>query len=175
MFRCYLLFEWYKSRKGYPDCDFVRWLGHQSLCRYQVPESERHQCCCWVGVHGLLSLVALTFTLYSAFAVGVVANIYGRFFRGNAFAVMVCPSGPPSSACRRVEPIQLDHGYIISTAVRPRQWWPSTFCIPTGLWQLDFDFVLEWIPGRLAVDLSVHWADRRTRYLSCTCFPSPVA
>jgi uncharacterized membrane protein YjjB (DUF3815 family) len=27
--------------------------------------------------------------VYSAFAVGVTANIYGRFFRGNAFAVMV--------------------------------------------------------------------------------------
>jgi uncharacterized membrane protein YjjB (DUF3815 family) len=26
---------------------------------------------------------------YSAFAVGVIANVYGRFFRGNAFAVMV--------------------------------------------------------------------------------------
>jgi uncharacterized membrane protein YjjB (DUF3815 family) len=33
----------------------------------------------------------LTFKLCSAFAVGVIANIYGRFFRGNAFAVMVYP------------------------------------------------------------------------------------
>lgn len=40
--------------------------------------------------------VSLSFTVavyrgfrYSAFTVGVIANIYGRFFRGNAFAVMV--------------------------------------------------------------------------------------
>lgn len=66
----------------------------------------------------------------------------------------------------------LDHGCFVSTAVWPRQWWPSTFCIPTNLWQLDF--VLEWIPGRLAADLGIHWADRRARYLTCTCFPSPV-
>src|ERR1700691_6270760 len=28
--------------------------------------------------------------IYSAFAVGLVSNVYGRFFGGNAFVVMVC-------------------------------------------------------------------------------------
>jgi hypothetical protein len=76
---------------GHPRGDFMPWLGHQPLCRHQVSKSERDQCLGWVGTSPA-SPASPSFdgqVAYSAFAVGVIANVYGRFFRGNAFAVMV--------------------------------------------------------------------------------------
>jgi hypothetical protein len=67
----------------------------------------------------------------------------------------------------------LDHGYTVSTAVGPGEWWPAAFCVSAGLWQ--FDILLDRVPGRPATDFGIHWVDRRTRYLTRACFPDPVA
>ena len=160
-----------KIWEGHPCGYFMPWLGHQSLCQQKVPESERHQCCGWVGAHGSFPPYSLI-VLCSAFAVGVIANIYGRFFRGNAFAVMVRPlvllyAGKLNQAG------ELDHRCTVSTTFGSRKWRPATFCIPTGLWKLCV--VLDWLPGRFAANLGVHWTDRRAWYLSCNCIPNPVA
>lgn len=164
------------TRKGYPRCDFLPWLGHQSLCRYQVPESKRHQCCCWVGAYGFFSLVALTVERLRC-AVLLPSALLRTYTVDSSGEMPLLSWYVLASSFIRMQTKlnldQLDHGYFISTAVWSRKWWPSTFCIPTGLWQ--FEFVFEWIPGRLAADLGVHWANRRTWNLSCTCFPSPVA
>ncbi len=75
---------------GRPRGNCLHWLGHQPFCWHQVLKSERAQCHGWVGApHFSGSSSFDHLVAYSAFAVGVIANIYGRLFRGNAFAVMV--------------------------------------------------------------------------------------
>src|ERR1700761_3684875 len=46
-------------------------------------------CAPYFSVSSLFNCLPGAGRVYSAFTVGVIANIYGRFFRGNAFAVMV--------------------------------------------------------------------------------------
>ena len=170
----------------------MRWLGHQPLCWHQVPKSERDKCRGWV--RALLTFLFLV--IYSnglsgvgrsAFAVGVIANIYGRLFRGNAYAVMVgiylyrSYKLKPTyiynlgHAHPRNEPLRppKDNWHITSTAVRPRERRSAAFRVSADCWQ--FHVVPDRVSSRPAADFGVRRADCRAQHLARPRLPHPVA
>jgi hypothetical protein len=69
--------------------DILYWLGDKPFYRYKVHQPKRHQCRCWVILSAFEHQNDAHGPHFSAFAVGLISNIYGRFFGGNAFVVMV--------------------------------------------------------------------------------------
>src|ERR1700733_12780398 len=65
------------------------WMGHKPFYRYKVHQPKRHQRRCWVILSAFEHQNDAHSPHFSAFAVGLISNIYGRFFGGNAFVVMV--------------------------------------------------------------------------------------
>ena len=76
------------SSRGHCMC----WMGHKLLYGETVRWSERHQRRRWVSASILFMLVRIVIEnpICRAFAVGLVANLYARLLKGNAFVVMVC-------------------------------------------------------------------------------------
>ena len=72
---------------------FLSLRNHAPLWRRELPLLVLISCCGWVTNH----FTGLAFpgqadisSAVGAFAVGIIANLYGRIWKGNAFVVMVC-------------------------------------------------------------------------------------
>lgn len=67
-------------------------MGHKLLYGETVRRSERYYRRRWVRVSVFIVLVRIVIEHFicRAFAVGLVANLYARLLKGNAFVVMVC-------------------------------------------------------------------------------------
>ena len=90
---------------------------------------------------------------FSAFAVGFVSNVYGRFFNGNAFVVMV---NPPQRYQLSELNIFTDHRHPLPGPFWSWQRRTAQLCIRSNLWV--FGVVSERVPDGIAVDFGGDWA-----------------
>ena len=106
-----------------------------------------------------------------AFAVGFVSNLYGRFFEGNAFVVMVSILFPALLFFIFVLTCEnpTDHRHPLPTPLGPRKRRLVQLCLGPGLW-LEC-VVLERVRHGAAVDQYEYWIDGGSGHQFGGCTP----
>jgi hypothetical protein len=114
-------------------------------------------------------------SMVGAFAVGVIANVYGRIFRGNAFVVMVSIFLFAASRVRRSH-VRADHGHPLPAAVRARE--RRAAHVRVGEHERERELggrVPVRLPDRAAAHLGRDRPHRRPRARAHRRAPDPVA
>ena len=116
-----------------------------------------------------------------ALAVGFLANLYGRFFNGNAFVIMVRPSlsffgiratRSLTSDARRCA--HLDHGDPLPAAIGPRERRAVHVRVAAGGGVELVDVVPVRVPDRAAARVGLDRAHGRAGDIDCARAPDPV-
>lgn len=113
---------------------FLALRNHAPIWRRELPILLLISCAGWVANH----FTGLAFpgqsdisSAVGAFAVGIIANIYGRVWKGNAFVVMVRILPPYFYVSSLTSAI--DHRDHVPAAVGSRQWWSAHIRQPRNI------------------------------------------